>query len=82
MTTLRDALLDLIAAEALIDRAKLAPSATLADLGLDSVGVVSIVFAVEDKYGVEIPEDAFNDAPDLDGFLGRIEAIIQTREAA
>jgi acyl carrier protein len=82
MTTLRDELLDLISAEALIDRAKLAPSATLADLGLDSVGVVSIVFAVEDKYGVEIAEDAFNDAPNLDAFLGRLETIIRARQDA
>jgi acyl carrier protein len=82
MAQLRDELIDLIADEALIDKARLAPSATLADIGLDSVGVVSIVFAVEDKYGVEIAEDAFKDVADLDGFLSVMEAVIEARRAA
>jgi acyl carrier protein len=82
MAELRDELIDLIADEALIDKAKLAPEATLADLGLDSVGVVSVVFAVEEKYGVEIPEDAFKDVADLGSFLAVLEGVIKAKQAA
>ena len=82
MAALRDELIDLIAAEALIDKAKLVPTATLADVGLDSVGVVSIVFAVEENYGVEIAEDAFNDVADFGAFLSLLEAVIQAKRAA
>ncbi len=82
MAGLRDELIDLIADEALIDRAKLAPEATLADLGLDSVGVVSVVFAVEEKYGVEIAEDAFKDVSDFGSFLAVLEGVIEAKRAA
>jgi acyl carrier protein len=77
MATLDDELLDLIAQEALIDRAKLTREATLADVGLDSVDVVSVVFAVEEKYGIEIAEDAFKDTADLGQFLDILEGLIE-----
>ncbi len=82
MSDLREELIDLIAAEALIDKAKLIPTATLADVGLDSVGVVSLVFAVEEKYDVEVAEDAFTDVSDLGDFLTRLETIINAKRAA
>ncbi len=82
MADLRDELIDLIAEEALIDKAKLVPEATLGDLGLDSVGVVSVVFAVEEKYGVEIREDAFKDVADFGAFLAVLEGVVEAKRAA
>jgi acyl carrier protein len=82
LSDLREELIDLIAAEALIDKAKLIPTATLADVGLDSVGVVSLVFAVEEKFDVEVAEDAFTDVSDLGDFLTRLETIINAKRAA
>ena len=70
---------DLIAAEALIDRTLLTRGATLADIGLDSVGVVSVIFAVEEKYEVEIREDAFVDTANLGEFLDTLKSIIATK---
>jgi acyl carrier protein len=82
LSDLREDLIDLIAAEALIDKAKLIPTATLADVGLDSVGVVSLVFAVEENYDVETAEDAFTDVVNLGDFLTRLETIINAKRAA
>jgi acyl carrier protein len=82
MSELRDELIDLTADEALIEKSKLNPEATLADLGLDSVGVVSVVFAVEEKYGVEISEDAFKDITDFGGFLSVLEGVVEAKRAA
>jgi len=76
-----DELLDLIAEEALIDREKLVRDATLEDIGLDSVDVVSVVFAAEEKYGVEIAEDAFKDVTNLGGFLDTLKGIVAAKEA-
>lgn len=33
------------------------PEATLSDLGIDSLSVVELVFDLEDKYGIEVPEE-------------------------
>lgn len=76
MAALDDELLDLIAEEALIERGKLTREATLEDVGLDSVGVVSVVFAAEEKYGVEIPDETFEGVKTVGDVLDRVEAII------
>lgn len=81
MASLDDELLDLIAEEALIDRAKLAREATLESIGLDSVDMVSVVFAVEEKYHIEIAEDAFAKTGNLGDFLDILEGLIEKRQA-
>ncbi|MBV9994715.1 MAG: hypothetical protein JO127_05840 [Caulobacteraceae bacterium] len=73
-------LIDIIAEEALIDRSKLVPSATLEDIGLDSVDLVSAVFAIEEKYGVEIAEDAFARTDTLGDVLAKLEALIEAKK--
>jgi acyl carrier protein len=74
-------LIDIIAEEALIDRAKLDPAAKLEDIGLDSVDLVSVIFAIEEKYGIEIAEDAFDRSDTLAVVLQKIEALIDAKAA-
>jgi acyl carrier protein len=81
MASLEDELLDLVAEEALIDRAKLVREATLEDVGLDSVDVVSIVFAIEEKYGAEIAEDAFKNTLNLGEFVDTLKGLIEAKQA-
>ena len=81
MATLDDELLDLVAEEALIDRSKLVREATLEDVGLDSVDVVSIVFAIEEKYGAEIAEDAFKNTLNLGEFVDTLKGLIEAKQA-
>ena len=73
-------LIEIIAEEALVDRAKLDPNATLEDIGLDSVDLVSVVFAIEEKYGIEIAEDAFSRSDTLAQLLAKIEALIAAKD--
>jgi acyl carrier protein len=80
MAILDHELLDLIVAESLIERGRLVRDATLADLGLDSVDLISIVFAAEEKYAVEIPQDAFAETADLGGFVNTLKRYIQKTE--
>lgn len=56
MKTTEAELLDLIAAEAILDRAKLTREATLDDLGISSLDVITLLFELEDKFGVAIEE--------------------------
>jgi acyl carrier protein len=74
-------LIDIISEEALIDRAKLEPSAKLEDIGLDSVDLVSVVFAIEEKYGIEIAEDAFSRSDTLGVVLAKIDGLIDAKAA-
>jgi acyl carrier protein len=75
-----DALFDLIAQEALIDRAKLTRTATLTDLGIDSVDVVTVVFAVEEKYAIEVPQNAFDNVANLGDLADIFGALIEQKD--
>jgi acyl carrier protein len=78
MTITQDQLLDLISEEAIIDRAKLEREATLGDLGISSLDVISMLFELEERYGVVIeeadmpPMETLGDMVDF--LLGRINA--------
>ena len=68
-------LLDLIAAEAVIDRSILTPDARLDSLGIASIDMVSIVYAVEKRFKVEIRDEDLADletVSDLTRALGDI----------
>jgi acyl carrier protein len=54
-----DVILDVVAEEALVDRAKLTPEATLESLGIASLDIISIVFALEDRFGVVLEQAEF-----------------------
>ena len=45
----------IIAAQARRDPAALTPDLKLADLGLDSLGLVEVIFALEEAYDIQIP---------------------------
>ena len=56
MTVTEDQLLDLISEEAIIDRDKLIRDATLGDLGISSLDVITMLFELEERWGVVIEE--------------------------
>lgn len=66
----RDAVLALIAEETRIEPAKLTENATLASLGIASLDVVTVLFAIEDRAGVEIQPEEVQGASTLGAFVG------------
>ncbi len=41
-----------------IEKDRLLPEATLESLGLDSLAVIEFLFQIEDKFGIQIPDQA------------------------
>lgn len=41
-----------------ISKERLHPAATLESLGLDSLAVIEFLFQIEDKFGIQIPDQA------------------------
>jgi len=68
----RNAILTIIAEEARIDPDRLQPSATLISLDIASLDVVSVLFAIEDRFGVDIPVEAVGSAETLGQFIDQI----------
>lgn len=71
-------ILDLISEEVPIDRAKLDPSATLESLDIASLDMISVMFALEDKYQIVVEQEDVKDAQTLDDFV----KIVQSKAAA
>jgi acyl carrier protein len=78
MTVTEPELLDLIAEEAIIDREKLTREATLGDLGISSLDVITMLFELEERYGVVIEEA---DMPKMET-LGEMVDFLMARIAA
>jgi acyl carrier protein len=49
---------EIIAKEARIDVATVVPTATIQDLKIASIDLVQIIFAIEEAFDIQIPEDA------------------------
>lgn len=66
-------IVEVIAAEGMIDRSKITPDATIESLDLKSVDIVMILTALEEKFNVYIPMDgSLQEAKDVKSL---IEAI-------
>jgi acyl carrier protein len=48
-------ILDIVAKETFVERAKLRPEATIDELGIASLDIVQTVFALETEFNIEIP---------------------------
>lgn len=58
MATQIEEILDVVAQKALIDRGKLSPEVKLSDLNVSSLDMVEVIFALEDKFAVQLPFNA------------------------
>lgn len=79
MAATENELLDIIATEAIVDRATLKRESPLADLGIQSLDVVSVLFEIEERWGVTIDEEDLprmaNLGEVLDYLVARINAV-------
>ncbi|MCC1482100.1 acyl carrier protein [Roseibaca sp. Y0-43] len=70
---------EIIAEQAMVDVSELRDDMTLADLDLDSLGLVECIFGIEEAFDVSIPFNANN--PDESGFdISSVGAIIRQVE--
>ncbi len=79
MAITADDVLTIISDEVPIDRALLDPKATLESLNIASLDMISVMFALEDKFGLVIEQDDVKDAKTLQDFL---DVVIAKSEKA
>lgn len=77
--TVQDKIIAIIAEQAVLDIADVTPESTLADLGLDSLGLVEAIFAIEEAFDISVPFNA--NAPAAGGFdLTSVASVIAAVE--
>ncbi len=71
-------ILDIFAEETSVDRARLTPDATLKSLDIASLDIISVSFAIEDKFNLIIDADAFAGCATLKDVIEMIQAQAAT----
>ena len=69
----------ILAEQALIEPGDVKPEHTLADLGIDSLGLIESIFAIEEAFDINVPFNA-NDPSESDFDISSVAAIIAAVE--
>lgn len=76
----RDKVIEIIAQQAVLEPSDVTMDSTLADLGIDSLGLVECIFAIEEAFDISVPFNA--NAPDAGDFdISSVAAIVREVEA-
>lgn len=71
----QDTVLQIIADQALMDVSDIKMDNTLEDLGVDSMGLVEAIFAIEEAFDIQVPFNA-NEPEDSDFDISSVASII------
>ncbi len=71
--------IDIIAQQALLEPSDVTQDSTLDDLGIDSLGLVESIFAIEEAFDITVPFNA-NDPTEGDFDISSVAAIITAVE--
>ena len=77
--SVRDRIVAIIAEQSMLDPSEISVEATPADLGIDSLGLVESIFAIEEAFDISIPFNA-NEPEKSDFDISNMGAIIAAVE--
>ena len=78
--TVKDQVVAIIAEQALLDPADVTLDSTLESLGIDSLGLVESIFAIEEAFDISVPFNA-NDPSESDFDISTVASIVAAVEA-
>ena len=73
--SISDRVIAIIAEQAVLEPSDVTPESSLEDLGIDSMGLVESIFAIEEEFDISIPFNA-NEPTASDFDISNVEAII------
>ena len=71
--------IDIIAEQAMLDPAEITLESSLAELGVDSMGVVECIFAIEESFDISVPFNA-NEPSQSDFDISTVGSITKAIE--
>ena len=78
--SVRDKVVAVLAEQAVLDPAEIRPAATLADLGIDSLGLVETIFAIEEAFDIQVPFNA-NDPNASEFDISTVDTMVRAVES-
>jgi acyl carrier protein len=83
METTQEAIFAIIAKEAHIPLEKITMQSTLKDLEIDSLDIVQIIFELEDRFGITLPDkDPAVDTDSVSGLVSAVERLVAEKAAS
>ena len=77
--SVRDKVVGILAEQAVLAPGDVGPAATLEDLGIDSLGLVEAVFAIEEAFDIQVPFNA-NDPMQSEFDISSVETMVRAVE--
>ncbi len=74
--SMQDQVIAIIAEQALLEPEDVKPDSTLDDLGIDSMGVVESIFAIEEAFDISVPFNA-NNPTEGDFDISSVASIVE-----
>lgn len=78
-TDVRDRVRAIIAEQAVLEPSDVLPDQSLEDLGIDSMGLVEAIFAIEEEFDIQVPFNA-NEPEKSDFDISSVEAVMSAVE--
>ena len=78
-TDVRDRVRAIIAEQAVLEPSDVLPDQSLGDLGIDSMGLVEAIFAIEEEFDIQVPFNA-NEPEKSDFDISSVEAVMSAVE--
>lgn len=85
--TVQDKVIAIIARQALLDVSDVTPASRLDEIGIDSLGMVEAIFAIEETFDISVPFNASEpgqggiDLSSVAAVVAAVEALIAARPA-
>ena len=79
-TSVEDKVIAILAEQAVLDPARVHPTSTLEDLGIDSLGLVEAIFAIEETFDIQVPFNA-NEPTQSDFDISTVGSIVRAVES-
>ncbi|SIQ47546.1 acyl carrier protein [Paracoccus thiocyanatus] len=82
MTEIRDRIIQIIAEQAMLDPSELKPEVSPQEIGIDSLGLVESIFAIEEAFDISVPFNANEpeksdfDISSLGAIIGAVEKLV------
>ena len=73
--SVKDKVIEIIAEQAVLEPGDVTLDSTLEDLGIDSLGLVESIFAIEEEFDISIPFNA-NEPTQSDFDISNVQSII------
>ncbi len=87
-TEVKDRVIAIIAQQAVLDVVDVKPEATLESLGIDSLGLVESIFAIEEAFDITVPfnaneptENAAFDISTVGSIITAVESLVAEQQA-